>query len=92
MLNFLEVQSSSREALQKFKGTLLKKESITSEDEGNMKKNFFTVSWRDEKIHVSNSQILDFFVNKTNKEIISFHNKLVNEKRLKMELLSDESD
>jgi hypothetical protein len=35
------------------------------------------VSWKNDKIHVSNPQILDFYVNKSNYEIVAFHHRLL---------------
>lgn len=87
-MNFLEIQESDRTVLQKYKGTLYKRDTINSDDVEKMKRPIFTVSWRDEKIYVSNSQILEFYLNKSAKEIFTFYQKLINEKRLKAELLT----
>lgn len=57
-----------------------------------MKQPFFSVGWKDGKIFVRNPQILDFFVNKTKEEILAFHNKLILEKRLKIDLISEDPD
>jgi hypothetical protein len=50
---------------------------------------FFKVSAHKCNILVSNPDILELIINKSKQEMIDFHNKLIDEKRLSMELLPD---
>lgn len=67
-----------------------KKDSLTSnqDDDQRHKKPFFTVEIVNNKIHVSNPEILQIVIQKSKSEIQKFHNKLILEKKLKMELLT----
>jgi hypothetical protein len=63
-MNFLEIKEKERMELEKYKKINILKESMDLDEEEKVKKSLFNVSEKDGKIHVSNPQILDFFINK----------------------------
>lgn len=90
LLEFLELPTTARVRLgntQRF--PFAKKESLYAEDEDRFRVPFFKVSAHKGSILVSNSDVLELIINKSRQEIVDFHGRLLEEKRLSMEMLPE---
>jgi hypothetical protein len=90
LLDFLELPATARSRLgpsERF--NFAKKESMYAEEEDRFRVPFFKVSAHKGSILVSNADVLELVVNKSRQEIVDFHGRLLEEKRLSMEMLPD---
>lgn len=90
LLEFLELPNTARVRLgtcQRF--PFAKNESLYAEDDERFRVPFFRVSAHKGSILVSNPDILELIINKSKQEIVDFHARLVEEKRLSMEMLPE---
>lgn len=93
LMDFLQINPFKRTVLidKSHKEKYLKKDSMLTEEEDRFKTPFFSVFVKNGKIFISNPEILELILAKEKAEICEFHNRLLQEKRLQVEFLSDDA-